>query len=104
MPYKDPEKRKEVQKRRLRGSRVVVMRGSSRHIALSVMKVLRRPICKSDLQEINPTLFGRHTARVFLSLKEKGLAVETSPGYFGITNEGLKVINEIPIKYPRRAD
>lgn len=81
-----------------------MFRGSSRHIALGVMKMLRRPIDAEDLREINPKLFAKHTSTVFRSLCEKGLATETEHGRYRITAEGLKVLNEIPLKYPRRAD
>lgn len=108
MPYKDPQKRKEYEATRRNKSgqtgKAIIFRGSSRHIALGVMKMLRRPITTADLREINPKLFAKHTGTVFQTLVAKGLAVETEPAHYKITAEGLRVLNEIPIKYPRRAD
>ena len=105
MPYKDPQKRKEMlDKVRPKQGRAVMHRGTSRHIALGLMKVAKGPITSSDLKELNPKLFKNHTSMVFASLCKNGYAEKFGDDSYIITELGLKALYEIPIKYPRRAD
>lgn len=103
MPYKDPQKRKEMlDKVRPKQGRAVMHRGSSRHIALGLMKVVKGPISSQDLKDLNPKLFKNHTSMVFAALCKNGFAQKVGEDSYSITPLGVKALYDIPIKYPRR--
>lgn len=72
--------------------REMLNRGSGAHIALLIMKMLRRPVRPEELAEVSPTKLNSDHRRKYLDrLMKLGYIVQTSakPETYMITRSGL---------------